>query len=198
MKGILSLMKSLFVFAACCMTILTYGQDLPFREIPAPPSTYSANTVLLRSIQGLGFRYSWATEGLRDVDLAFKPSEDGRTTRETLEHIHGLCGVIANAVVSKPNTSSSSADMSFSDLRKETLLRLKEAADVLEKDATDFSTQKIIFVSDRGNSEFPMWNLFNGPLEDAVWHVGQIITFRRSSGNPYNSKASVFTGKVRD
>lgn len=180
------------------MTILSYGQDLPFREIPAPPSTYSANTVLLRSIQGLGFRYYWATEGLRDVDLAFKPSEDGRTTRETLEHIHGLCSVIANAVVSKPNTSSSSADLSFSDLRKETLLRLKEAADVLGKDATDFSTQKIIFVSDRGNSEFPMWNLFNGPLEDAVWHVGQIITFRRSSGNPYNSKASVFTGKVRE
>ena len=192
-------MKSLFVFAACCLTILSYGQDnLPFREIPAPPSTYSANTVLLRSVQGLGFRYYWATEGLREVDLAFKPSEDGRTTRETLEHIHGLCGVIANALVSKPNTSSSSAELSFTDLRKETLLRLKEAADVLEKDATDFSTQKIIFVSDRGNSEFPMWNLFNGPLEDAVWHVGQIITFRRSSGNPYNSKASVFTGKVRE
>ena len=130
--------------------------------------------------------------------MAFKPSEDGRTTRETLDHIHSLCDVIANAVVSKPNSSPSSAELSFSDLRKETLLRLKHAADILENNQPDFSAQKIIFVSDRGNSEFPMWNLFNGPLEDAVWHVGQIISFRRSSGNPYNSKASVFTGKVRD
>ena len=36
-----------------------------------------------------------------------------------------------------------------------------------------------------------------GPIADALWHVGQVVTFRRSSGNPFNSKASVFTGKVR-
>jgi hypothetical protein len=55
---------------------------------------------------------------------------------------------------------------------------------------------KVIFKSDTGTREFPFWNILNGPVDDALWHVGQVITFRRSSGNPYNNKASVFTGKV--
>jgi hypothetical protein len=47
-------------------------------------------------------------------------------------------------------------------------------------------------------NEFPFWNQLNGPIADALWHCGQVISFRRSSGNPYNSKASVFSGKVRE
>ena len=58
----------------------------------------------------------------------------------------------------------------------------------------DISQFKIIF----GDREIPFWNQINGPIEDAVWHCGQVISFRRSSGNPYNSKASLFTGKLRD
>ena len=47
-------------------------------------------------------------------------------------------------------------------------------------------------------SEFPLWNLINGPIQDAVWHSGQVVAFRRASGNPINSKISVFNGKVND
>ena len=44
----------------------------------------------------------------------------------------------------------------------------------------------------------PFWNQLNGPIEDAVWHSGQIVVFRRASGNPISKKISVSTGKVRE
>ena len=51
---------------------------------------------------------------------------------------------------------------------------------------------------DEEKVEFPFWNQLNGPIEDAVWHSGQIVAFRRASGNPISKKISVFTGKVRE
>ena len=80
---------------------------------------------------------------------------------------------------------------------KKTLLNFKTAADALrsEKDLTDF---KLIFKSDKGSREFPFWNNINGPIADAIWHTGQVVLMRRASGNPFNSKVSVFNGKLRD
>jgi hypothetical protein len=52
-------------------------------------------------------------------------------------------------------------------------------------------------ISKRGDKEtvIPFWNAINGPLEDAVWHAGQIVTLRRMAGNPINSKVNFFMGK---
>ena len=43
---------------------------------------------------------------------------------------------------------------------------------------------------------FPFWNHLNGPIADALWHSGQIVSNRRASGNPLNSKVNVFIGKT--
>ena len=88
-------------------------------------------------------------------------------------------------------------NLPFEELRKKTLENIKAAADILRtaKDS-EIAEMKVIFKNDQGTREFPFWNILNGPVDDALWHVGQVITFRRSSGNPYNNKASVFTGKV--
>ena len=56
---------------------------------------------------------------------------------------------------------------------------------------------KIVFQRGDNRSEFPFWNQLNGPIADALWHVGQVVTFRRSSGNPMNPKVSVLQGNVR-
>ena len=61
-------------------TIKSQNQDLPYYEIPAYPEVYSQGTVTARMIDGLGFRYYWATEGLREVDLKFKPNDEARTS----------------------------------------------------------------------------------------------------------------------
>ena len=173
-------------------------ERLPYYEIPEASETYTAGTVTARMIDGLGFRYYWATEGLRDEDLKFKPNEDARSTAETIDHIYGLSNVIVNAALKQPNDRSiERPELTFKDKRKQTLINFKTAADILrtQEDLTSFT---IVFKSERGTSEFPFWNNINGPIEDAVWHCGQVVLLRRSSGNPFNSKASLFNGKIRD
>ena len=172
-------------------------ESLPYYEIPDYPENYNQGTVVARMIDGLGFRYYWATEGLRDEDLKFKPNNEARTTEETIDHILGLSNVIVNSTKNKVNEKNDFIGLTFTQKRKLTLDNLKTAADILRK-SKDLSQFKIIFKGENGLTEYPFWNQINGPIEDAIWHCGQVVSFRRSSGNPYNSKASVFTGKVRD
>ena len=84
------------------------------------------------------------------------------------------------------------SEITFAQKRELTLMNIKTAADIL-RSSSDISQYKLIF----GEREIPFWNNINGPIEDAIWHCGQVVLLRRSSGNPYNSNASVFSGKVR-
>ncbi len=172
-------------------------ESLPYYEISDYPENYNQGTVVARMIDGLGFRYYWTTEGLRDEDLKFKPNNEARTTEETIDHILGLSNIIVNSTLNKVNEKTDYTGLTFAQKRKKTLENLKIAADILRK-SEDISQFKIIFKGENGVTKYPFWNQINGPIEDAIWHCGQVVSFRRSSGNPYNSKASVFTGKVRD
>lgn len=174
--------------------------ELPYREIPDYPEKYNACTVTARMIDGLGFRYYWATEGLRPKDLSYKPSEDARTADETLDHVHDLALMVLNSVKMQPNIRPSEhVHTTFEDKRKRTLMYLKEASDILKASKPkDMKKFNIVFKRGENQSEFPFWHQLNGPIADAIWHCGQLVSFRRASGNPFNSKASVFQGKVRE
>ena len=198
-------MRYLFLVFALLVSIEIMSQDsqdpaevLPYAEIPKYPDSFTANTVAARMIDGLGFRYYWATEGLRPEDLEYKPSEDARKTSETIDHLLGLCNVINNAVNKRPNNSPPDYDLPFEEKRAKTLMLIKEASDIL-KAADNGEMEEFVVIFQRGEStsEYPFWNLINGPIADALWHCGQVVSFRRASGNPFNSKASVFTGKLR-
>ncbi|NCP07225.1 MAG: hypothetical protein GW863_12920, partial [Flavobacteriales bacterium] len=84
-------------------------------------------------------------------------------------------------------------EMTFNDIRIQTLMNLKTAADVLRL-SDDISQYKIIF----GEREIPFWNNINGPIADAIWHSGQIASFRRTSGNPINPKVNHFMGTIKE
>ena len=128
-------MKSILFVALLLIVNSTNAQsnDLPYYQIPDYPSEYNEGTVVARLIDGLGFRYYWATEGLRDEDLAFKPSEGGRTTGETIDHIYGLTKTIINSALKKPNTFAEEPEMTFAEKRAKTLNLLKQAADIFMK-----------------------------------------------------------------
>ena len=82
----------------------SYSQgNLPLSKIPEAPKEISSSTVTARMVQGVGFRYYWATEGLTAKDLSYRPSEDAQSSYETLEHIYSLALMINNAVDSTPN-----------------------------------------------------------------------------------------------
>ena len=161
---------------------------LPYYEIPKHAESYTTGTVAARMVDGLGFRYYWATEGLRAEDLNYKPSETGRTSAETIDHILGLSQFILNSI-SETKIKRDETELSFEEKRKQTLLNFKKASDILLK--TDD-------LSKFDNDRFPFWNIINGPIADALWHCGQVVMLRRASGNPFNSKVSVFSGKLRE
>ncbi len=151
-------------------------------------------------IDGLGFRFYWATEGLRPEDLAFRPTPEARSSEETIDHIMGLSTVALNALKNQPNVRSGeeTSPLTFEVKRKKTLEMLQEASNLLKQADTKLDNQSMVFQNGANKTEFPFWNLINGPIADALWHVGQVVTFRRSSGNPFNGKANVLTGKVRE
>ncbi len=174
--------------------------DLLYSRIPPEPESFTAGNVAARIIDGLGFRYYWATDGLRESDLDFKPSEEARTTTQTLHHIYGLSNVIFNAMKREANDQGGDRQtLTYEEIRKKTLENFKNASDILKNSGDeDIKNYQVIFQRGDNTSEFPFWNLLNGPIADAIWHTGQIASFRRSSGNPINPKISVFTGTVRE
>lgn len=196
MKKIASLLISLISITLIAQE--TMNDYYPYSAIPEAPEKYTAGTVVSRMIDGLGFRYYWATEGLREKDLDYKPSNEGRTIAETSTHIYNLSLTILNSAKKLPNDRTVSQRKPVSeDLRKLALLNLQEAS-TLFMEAKDLSEHSVIFISAKGVSEFPFWNNINGPIEDAIWHAGQIVVMRRSAGNPINPKVNVFLGRLND
>ncbi len=167
-------------------------EELPYYQIPEAAKEFTPGTTASRMVDGLGFRYYWATEGLTQSDLNFKPNEEARTTEETIDHILGLSQVILNATLNVAN-GAKQPKMTFAEKRRKTLLNLQEASKFL-RESKDVSDYKILF----RDKEFPFWNVINGPIADAIWHVGQVVSFRRSSGNPFSKGVSVLTGKEQD
>ncbi len=189
-----------FTFLSTFVMAQNDNSSLPYYKIPEAPKKFTATNVAARMVDGLGFRYFWATEGLRKEDLEFKPSENGRTAEATIDHILGLSRVIVNAVQQKPNIRPAQQEtLTFEEKRKQTLLNIKTASDILKSSkAKSFDNFDMVFKSDDRTSTYPFWNVINGPISDAIWHVGQIVSFRRSSGNPFNSKVSVLRGELRN
>jgi uncharacterized damage-inducible protein DinB len=172
------------------------AQALPFSQIPEAPKQLTPSTTLLRMVQGLGFRYYWATEGLRKEDLDYRPSQEASSSLETLQHLYSLSKTIAEAVQNIPSKRpDTKAPVTLESLRAETLTNLELAAQVLSQaDQEGLERMKIVFDREGKQSAFPLWNLINGPISDALYHTGQVVSFRRTSRNPIAKGVNVFLG----
>jgi hypothetical protein len=170
--------------------------SLPYAQIPEKTGAYTGGNVLSRIIDGLGFRYYWATQGLTEKELDFIPTPESRNTMETIEHLFGLSQTMLNGVRNVPNIQPSvSSGMSFSEFREKTLRNIKESSELLAgKSDSEISELKIIFQRGESRTEYPFWNMINGPIVDMIHHSGQLVLLRRMSGNPINPKVNVFLG----
>ena len=175
-------------------TQTSYGDDLPFSEIGDYPNEFSQSNIVSRMIEGLGYRYYWATKSLNDNDLNYKPSDDSRTTFEVIKHIHELTIMISSSFENK-TVDFPSEQYDYKSLREKTLLNLKYIHDEL-KSSPDFSKLSISFQRGDSTMSFPFWNQINGPISDALWHCGQVVMNRRASGNPLQKGVNVFIGKT--
>ena len=189
-------MKVLFYLFLTSWQLVSTAQEVNFfRQIPSYPSSMDANLMIVRMIDGLGYRYYWATEGLTDENLNFRVSDESRSLGETLEHIYSLANMIESASQNQLiDRSQNSKGKTLEELRQFTLMSLEASRNAIAK-TTDLTQVNLVFAP---SQELPVWNLINGPIEDAVWHTGQIVMMRRAAGNPLPAGVNVLTGKTKE
>lgn len=193
-------MRLLFCLFFFTNSVIMAQEQLPLAEIPPAPEMANSGNVIARMVQGLGYRYYWASKDLREIDLAYRPTEEASSSFETLEHIYGLAEVIHNTALSQASQRPlANAPKAYNSLRAQTLAHLEEASRLfLEKSAEEVAQKEVIFQRGEKHYRFPIWNLLNGPLADAIYHTGQVVSFRRTTGNPIQSGVNVFMGKTKE
>jgi len=124
--------------------------EAPFYQIPDYPASYEPQNVAARMVDGLGYRYHWVTKGLRAEDLAYKPSDSGKTVAETMEHLYSLSLLIKNGVLTLPNIRPSNfPEQTYEERRLATLQNLKETSEYL-KNASPEDLEKFKIIFQRG------------------------------------------------
>ena len=183
----------------CLISFLGKGYsqgDSPLSSIAQTEDTFNAGNLVARMVEALGFRYYWATEGLRDEDLKLTPVESARNTLQTIRHIHALSTVLLNTLVKEKPEAGNTQEMTFKQIRHKTLRNFEKAIKILKQSKDpDFEDYQLSFA---GGRQLPFWNVINGPLADAIYHTGQIVLMRRMSGNPINPKVNVLSGSLRN
>ncbi len=154
-----------------------------YRYIPDYPDSIEATTALMRFLDGLAFRFRWATDGLRQEDYDFRPSSDCMSIKELVRHVWGLVNWVCISLDSQRYPRPAEIELIRRDILR-LIVGLNEKLSTM--DDAELGTYTI-----EGN---PFWNMINGPICDALTHVGQINSFRRLSGNP-TPDANVFLGR---
>jgi hypothetical protein len=162
------------------------NKGLPFRSIDGYPAQVGGPSVMARLLDGLGFRFYWATEGLTDLEYAFSPGQGCQSIGQLVGHIWGLTNWVYLAVFGEGEHRPEGA----SSQRAHALEMLYELRERLA--SMDDTALEAITIDGR-----PFWHMINGPLADALTHVGQINAFRRLAGNP-TPRAGLFTGEPPD
>ncbi len=154
--------------------------ELPYGTIPEAPLEFSTGAVLARLVDGIAFRYRWATEGLRGEDLDFRPCEDRWNIREVMVHVLRLSEWIGKNVGIENDCEGTPEDVD--GLRRQTLCVMQATRDKF----ASMSDEQIgaLQMKRPGGETYPVWNMINGPLTDGLTHIGQINSWRRLNGNP--------------
>ncbi|MFT7464419.1 MAG: hypothetical protein ACI9EF_002775 [Pseudohongiellaceae bacterium] len=178
-----------------------------FHTIPEVPQDYGGVNVLSRMLDGLGFRYRWATDGLVAEDLAFTPGQGAMTLGELMLHLRQLvCWVSVNVQASRdgreavawsdacahlPEVGNDASALSGQVLLSIATLR----GDLLAMG--DAELPKVRLLASSGPDHRPFWNAINGPLSDFLTHVGQVNAWRRMMGKP-GPPIDVFRGEPKE
>lgn len=167
--------------------------NLPFHTIPDCPEENTAPNIIARFVDGLGFRYRWATEGLTENDLEFRPVEGSMDMMELLGHIYRIAASANRFFGGERNRDQPET---FALLRQQTLEHLAVLSQNL-KSMESAELDNFKMTGRQEMQEIPFWYLLNGHIADALTHVGQILSWRRINGNPQPKGVNVFFGTVK-
>ena len=166
------------------------NQELPFDDISKTPNDLTATNTLLRMVEGLAFRYRWATENLSEENIKFKPHPTSMSVEEVNAHIFDLVDS-TNRVFGGEKQNKDSLN-SFHKLRIKSLNILADLSERLK----EMSDEDLSEIEKNTSRKLPFWYWINGPLADALTHVGQITSWRRIAGNPQLKGINVFIGTI--
>lgn len=203
MKRLLLSLFCVFIFINIAFSQAEQSNNieaLPYSWIGDYPDSHNSGNMVKRMIDGLGYRYYWATDSLTIEDLNFKPGETNRTSQETLDHLYGLSKFILKAAQGVANERGGPEEPKYdwAEKRKMTLNNFKDASVLFSKmDESALEEAEIKFKRGDNESSVAFWHVINGPIADALTHVGQIVSNRRASGNPLDPRVNVFMGKNR-
>ena len=144
-----------------------------YHTMPATPDEITAVNIICRILAGMGFRFYWATDELTEETYAFKPCEGARSIGDTVEHIWDLLNWTVRAIDPAGKAKPSGAKQ----LREDTL----ELIAILEETFSKMDNKALAAIQ---ILKQPFWLVINGPLSDALTHIGQIATLRRIAGSP--------------
>ena len=163
-------------------------QELPFEDISKTPTELTATNTILRMVEGLAFRYRWATENLSEENIKFRPHPTSMSIEEVNSHIFDL--VDSTFRVFGGEKQNKETLNSFQDIRESNLFLLKKLVILL----IEMNDSELAEMEKNTSRKLPFWYWINGPLADALTHVGQITSWRRISGNPQLKGVNVFIG----
>ncbi|NNF18156.1 MAG: hypothetical protein HKN61_00130, partial [Flavobacteriaceae bacterium] len=148
--------QHIVLFSTILTMQLTMGQTSDstgksYEQLPQRGEQYTAGTTLARMVDGLAFRYYWATEALTEQDYEFRAADDLRSIAELMQHIYDLSEVVlATAQKEIVNRSQKPKEiLSPEEMRAVTLSRLATSADLFAQ-VNDFSAYPIRFSSEKG------------------------------------------------
>ena len=164
------------------------NQELPFKDISQTPFELTATNTLLRMVEGLAFRYRWATENLSEENIKFRPHPTSMSIEEVNSHIFDL--VDSTYRVFGGEKQNKKSLNSFQKIREANLFLLQKLVTLLK----EMKDSELVEMEKNTSRKLPFWYWINGPLADALTHVGQITSWRRIAGNPQLKGVNVFIG----
>lgn len=164
-----------------------------FVQIPETPSKISGTNCIARMIDGIGFRYYWATESLTDNEFLFSPGNGSMNITALNLHIYDLAYITHKTFGLTALYKKETFD-DFITAREEILFLYEAISKHLKSIENDEFLNNSKVKPKSLNRAFPFWYLINGHIADCLTHIGQITSWRRIAGNP-QPKTNVFLGQ---
>lgn len=158
--------------------------------IPEDPAQFNGSLVLQRMVDAILIRYTIATKDISEEAINYRATPESMSMIELQKHILLLILWVSKSLdMEIESKERAETFQQFEEQIKETASNLSEHIGTL----TDKQLSTKTIYLKRADTHYSIWYMINGPISDAIHHIGQIITWRRICGNPI-AKISPFTG----
>ncbi|WP_166962366.1 hypothetical protein [Yeosuana marina] len=175
--------KGLFLFIFYLLQIQHSEAQLPYSKT-VKYNKKSEGKVIAKMLDDLGYKYYWVTDSLMNDELNSN-FHTGKLPRLLLKDVYVISENIINSISNKQKQSKlKKVNISFNEIRKNTLLNLKEASNILIN-----NKEALLFLN---------WNDFLSSIAYAHAYCDQIILFRNAHGNTVKRNDKFIKNKQKD